>query len=156
MAIVRFVSGTGASSATIKWYTSSPWSHVEFWTPNGYLGARLAGGVQLRPFDYDASQIATQEFRRWDLAPDKELALEQWLAAQIGKDYDWLAILALPLHRDWKTEDDWFCSELVAAAFNKVGCPILSPHTIVSKITPRDIALSVMLAPCPTPPGVLG
>lgn len=149
MAIVRFLTGTGLGSTAIQWWTSSPYSHVEFWTPNGYLGARYDGGVQVRPFDY--TNFVAEEFREYVLPVDAEAKLFSWLAQQIGKDYDWLAILAFPVHRDWKSEDDWFCSELVAAAFTAAGFPILNPATKVSKITPRDVALSMLLAPCAKP-----
>lgn len=152
MAIVRFVSGTGLGGAAIKWYTSSQWSHVEFWTPVGYLGSRINGGVQIRPYNYTG--FDNQEFREYKLPTDAELALMNWADAQIGKGYDWLAIMALPLHRDWKSEENWFCSEYVAAAFEHAGYPIVAPDTQLSKVTPRDVSLCTSLKLIPPPQGV--
>jgi hypothetical protein len=40
---------------------------------------------------------------------------------QIGKPYDWTAILALLMDRDWRDSGAWFCSELVVAALEAVG-----------------------------------
>lgn len=38
-------------------------------------------------------------------------------ASQLGKPYDYTAIVGLGLHRDWQEDDAWFCSELVAWSF---------------------------------------
>lgn len=153
MAIVRLVSGNGVASGLIKWYTNSPFSHVEFWTPNGYLGSQAPEGVMLRPFNYTG--FDSESFREYKLPDAAELALMQWCTAQVGKGYDWLAILALPLHRDWRSEDDWYCSEFVAAAFDHVGYPLFQNPQDVTKITPRDVSLSPLLVPCATPAGAL-
>jgi uncharacterized protein YycO len=149
MAIVRLVSGKGFISGAIKWYTDSEFSHVEFVTPLGYLGSQYPGGVECRPFDY--AVVQSEEFREYVLPPDRELELMQWAAGQVGKGYDFLAVLALPLHRDWRDQGNWFCSEFVAAAFDKVACPLFAPPTHVRQITPRDVALSPLLLPCPKP-----
>lgn len=149
MAIVRLVSGKGIASSVIKWYTSSPFSHVEFWTPNGFLGSQAPDGVLVRPFNY--TSYDSVEFREYKLPADAETKLMQWAVAQIGKGYDWLAIAALPLHRDWRSDSDWYCSEFVAEAFEQAGYPILAPGTDITKVTPRDVALSPMLTPCDEP-----
>lgn len=149
MAIIRLVSGDGFASDVIKWYTSSPFSHVEFWTPEGYLGSQAPGGVALRPFNY--TTYDSVEFRQYTLPPEAESKLMAWATSQIGKGYDWLAIAALPLHRDWRSEEDWYCSEFVAEAFEQAGYPILAPGTAITKVTPRDVALSPLLQPCAAP-----
>lgn len=38
-------------------------------------------------------------------------------ASQIGKPYDYTALLGPGLHRDWQKDDAWFCSELGAWSF---------------------------------------
>lgn len=40
-----------------------------------------------------------------------------------------------------------FCSELIAAAFEVVGSPLLNPSANVWRITPRDLRLSIELVP---------
>lgn len=153
MAIVRLVSGAGFTSDVIKWYTSSPFSHVEFYTPLGFLGSQAPGGVRLRPFNY--CTYNSVEFREYVLPPEVDEALIAWVSSQIGKGYDWTAIIALPLHRNWRDPSDWYCSELVAAAFDHVGYPLFAHPAEVSKITPRDVALSPLLVACPAPPATL-
>ncbi len=148
---VRFVGGSGLSSSLIKFHTFSPWTHVEFYTPYGYLGARLSGGVAVRPYDYDAGGFDHEEFRSIELPPDVEEALWKWAFAQVGKPYDWQSIIGMIVRRDWRDESAWFCSEMVTAAFDAVGHPILRVHEDVYRITPRDVGLSMELVPCASP-----
>lgn len=59
-------------------------------------------------------------------------------ASQIGKPYDYTAILGLGLRRDWQEEDAWFCSELVAWAFQQGGSPLFRPEALY-RITPQHL-----------------
>ena len=69
-------------------------------------------------------------------------------ASQIGKPYDYTAILGLGLRRDWQEEDAWFCSELVAWAFQHAGEPLFRAECL-RRVTPQHLW---MLAPAPPPP----
>ena len=69
-------------------------------------------------------------------------------ASQIGKPYDYTAILGLGLRRDWQEEDAWFCSELVAWAFQHAGDPLFRADCL-RRVTPQHLW---MLAPAPPPP----
>jgi len=134
-------------SAAIRFTTRSWASHAEFYNSadNTTLGAR-ADGVKIR-----------------DAAKDKYSRIEPFTAAgvekayeyaktQIGKPYDYSAILGTVLNRKWHDESRWFCSELVTVSFEKVGYPILStrPSAAVWRITPRDILLSRSIDYLPT------
>lgn len=68
----------------------------------------------------------------------------EWALTQVGKGYDYSAIAGIALDRNWRDLSRWFCSELVAMAFEQVGSPILStrPSASVWRITPRDLLLS--------------
>lgn len=66
----------------------------------------------------------------------------QWALTQEGKKYDFAAVTGLAFTRDWREEDRFFCSELVALAFEKAGAPLLNPGMDVYLLTPRDILLS--------------
>jgi uncharacterized protein YycO len=143
MAVIRFVSGKGISSGIIKLGTFSKWSHVDLVTPEGfYLGARLDGGVQARAPGYDGPN-ADVEFANVWLPPSMEERLWGFVRAQIGKPYDFTAILGIAFRRDWREDDAWFCSELVAAAFEQAGKPLLLGAA--NRITPRDISMSPYL-----------
>lgn len=140
MAVIRLVSGKGISSGIIKLGTFSKWSHVDLLTPDGaYLGARLDGGVLARNPGYDGRNDDVQ-FRHVSLSAAQEDRLWNFAYSQIGKPYDFSAILGIAFRRDWREDDAWFCSELVAAAFEHAGRPLLLGE--LNRITPRDISMS--------------
>ena len=68
--------------------------------------------------------------------------------SQVGKPYDYTAILGLGLRRDWQEEDAWFCSELVAWSFQHAGEPLFRAECL-RRVTPQHLW---MLAPAPPPP----
>ena len=70
-----------------------------------------------------------------------------WALTQQGKKYDWRAILGLAVDRSWQERGRWFCSELVAAAFEKINLPLLNFYAPVAFITPRDLMLSPLVTP---------
>ena len=55
------------------------------------------------------------------------------LRQEIGKSYDWLAIISLVVKRDWEQPDKWFCSELIAHAIG------IFRRDRVGRITPEDL-----------------
>ena len=69
----------------------------------------------------------------------------KWALTQAGKSYDFSAIGGIVLDRNWRDSRRWFCSELIAAAFEAVGSPLLNPSANVWRITPRDLLLSMNL-----------
>lgn len=58
-----------------------------------------------------------------------------WLDAQVGKPYDWTALLGIALHRNWQEPDRWFCSELAETVVSLFGVPRF--RTDLARITPR-------------------
>lgn len=163
-------------SMGIRDITWSPYSHVEFvldsdWAGalytfllppekkntysylNGYpvasmtLGARHSDGVKIRKSNYEKFSIDDRFLV--EVTPEQKDALIEFAFAQVGKPYDTTAILGILAHRDWREPDSWFCSELVTAAFEAAGAPILYVPQHVNRITPRDASLSVRLVPKP-------
>jgi uncharacterized protein YycO len=139
---IRFVDGPGIVSDFIKFWTWSEWSHVDVWTPNGWLGARSNGGVQIRPWDY--TKVDKEEIRAITLDDATETNIMNWFHAQIGKPYDFLAIAGMPFRQDWRSDKRWFCSELVAAGFQQAGVELLDVDHL-NRVTPRDLYLSPLL-----------
>lgn len=139
---VRFLRDKSFFSRLICWYTQSEWSHVEFVTPTGYLGAMPQGGVQIRDFNY--TDVSAEEFRSIQVFNSEADKFWLWAYAQIGKPYDWTAIFGLLLHRNWRNQGHWFCSEMVTQGFEIAGVKILDTAHI-NFITPRDVALTTIL-----------
>jgi uncharacterized protein YycO len=136
-------------SFIIRRVTYSPFSHAEFKLPDGtYLGSLMKGGVQIRPADY--AKYDVEALFVADVTPEVETKIYEFIHKQIGKPYDKLGIINLALqHKDnntgsWKDDTAWFCSELIAAAFEYAGYPLLIVPD-ADHVTPRDLTTSVRL-----------
>ncbi len=129
-------------SDIIREYTRSPVSHVDIVWPDGRLfGARsnvhglVPAGVQFRPVDYAPFSFTHQV--RVPTTPEQEAAFYAFLLSQEGKPYDTWGIAGFALGRDWRSEDEWFCSELsvrakeIAKIIQPIDCP-------VNWVSPRD------------------
>lgn len=142
---VRFVDSSGLITEAIKLETWSPFSHCELITQDGMgaFGARSSGGVQIRQLDYE---VFTKEERYW-VEVDDALGAEawNWARTQIGKPYDYTAILGILTHQDWRAEDSWICSELVARFLELAGAPLLRSNGHINRITPGMCYLSTRL-----------
>lgn len=56
-----------------------------------------------------------QELREVPVVASVVLDARKWLEEQVGKDYDWTALVGFLVRRDWSEESDWFCSEMTEA-----------------------------------------
>jgi len=134
----RFSTEPGIESRLIRWFTWSDWSHVDFVLANGkFLGARLDGGVRIRPHDY----LTPSKYRYAYVEVADPRKVYGWATSQIGKKYDWRAIVGFLPRASWQDPGRWFCSELFAAAFEKKERPIVD--RLASRITPQTAYESV-------------
>ncbi|MGO9998991.1 MAG: hypothetical protein ACLPKW_14805 [Acetobacteraceae bacterium] len=143
---LRFVYNSDWSSKAIALFSRGWPSHVDAMLPDGrLLGARsdliggMPRGVQARPGDYDPG--AHSEVISLDADPRTEHNFYAFLHTQIGKPYDWRAIVAFAFDRVWRNPDAWFCSELQAAALEAAGYFFAPLSERANKITPRDLLL---------------
>jgi len=103
----------------------------------GYRGPPIRPGVQIRPPAYGTWRhrvviefmvTAAQRQAGWD-----------FLRAQLGKPYDWRAILAFAFNRNWRNAQAWFCSELESRWTEVLG--VVHPlFAAANKITPMTAA----------------
>lgn len=131
----QFVTEATLGSWAIRFGTHSDFSHVDVVLPSGdLLGARSAGGVQIRKPDYTQFSL----IRRVVIpcSDDEGQAYYEFLRAQVGKPYDWKGVVGFAVNRDWRATDCWFCSELDIAA--KEVAKIIKVATPASRITPND------------------
>ncbi|MGH6980467.1 MAG: hypothetical protein ACREFC_04605, partial [Stellaceae bacterium] len=146
--VLQFAYQRDLSGALIRFYQRGWPTHVDAVMPDGrLLGARLGRcgalrpGVQIRKPGY-APFVRTERVVL-DVSALAEAAFHAFLEGQLGKPYDWRAILAFAVHRDWRERDAWYCSELIAAALEHARFfprPLPSP---VNLLTPRDLLLLV-------------
>jgi len=145
---LQFVRGGGFSSSLIAWFSAGAFSHVDCVLPDGrLLGARSDAcggqppGVRIRPAGYEAwKQRVVMSMAPKDSA--SEMKFYSFLNDQLGKPYDRIAIIGFATGRDWRDPQEWFCSELAAAALETAGLlPAL--YTPANKVTPAALALVI-------------
>jgi hypothetical protein len=154
--LISCVAGTGCDSATIEYATSGLFSHVDAVLDDGRrlgsrsdrvldltTGQRVPAGVQVRPADY-AYWVRRVDFEL-SVTTTQKAAYLNFLHAQLGKRYDFPAVLGFAFDRDWRDPDAWYCSELIAAALEKAA--IVAPiYSGSNKVTPVAIAQLVSAA----------
>lgn len=131
----------------IRLVTFSHWNHVAI-ELDGYVYEALGSkGVIKTSCDRWGGWAAVHTV---SIDAHSELDMRLFLERQVGKPYDWIALLALPFRKDWQREDKWFCSELFAAALVQGGYTALA-HTLPNhRVTPKDalIVARLLEAPC--------
>lgn len=120
----------------IKLLTWSHWSHVSLLTPENEVIDSMwsRGGVtryHFRELQKHAKRLEVREYPR--LHP----SMFEIAASQIGKPYDWTAIMGMPLRRNWQEDDSWFCTELMAFSALQAGTPLI--HKETWRVTPQDL-----------------
>lgn len=123
-------------SLAIRACSWSTWSHVALIDGDSVIEAVALNGVVRTPL---ARRQAADP--RWAISPlpcrDADTVIAA-AASQIGKPYDYTAVIGLGLHREWRDDDSWFCSELVAWAFVQAGSPLFRSDSL-HRVTPQDL-----------------
>lgn len=57
----------------------------------------------------------------------REAYAVQWLYAQLGKRYDYKALVGWSLWKDWNSRDRWYCSELLVSCAIAGGMRTVEP-----------------------------
>jgi len=92
----------------IQLATFSKWNHVALQVGGIVYEADMKGGVRMvRLKDFLAMWSETQCL---DVYVRDQAATIRWLNQQLGKPYDFMAILALPFRTTWQHPHKWFCS----------------------------------------------
>lgn len=123
-------------SALIRTATWSRWSHVALVDGETVLEAVAVHGVRRAPLADAIARAADYAFV--DLPARDPAAVLSAAASQLGKPYDYTALLGLALRRDWQESDAWFCSEYAAWAFLAAGQPLLRAE-VVRRVTPQHL-----------------
>lgn len=132
-------SGFGLGLAPIKKegepFITDPYSDNFYGARSDHIG-HAPPGVQLR-LNYTGSTLYTDyQLQVNDL---QHATFWRFLWLQKDKPYDWQAILAFAVERDWRDDSKWFCSELQCAALEYAGI-IPKIDTPVNKVTPGTLA----------------
>jgi uncharacterized protein YycO len=114
----------------------SHWSHVALIDGDSVIEAIAIHGVVRTPLAARQAQDP-----RWSISPlpcANPAAVIAAASSQIGKPYDYTGVLGVGLHRNWQEDDSWFCSELVAWAFDAGGSALFRPN-VSHRVTPQDL-----------------
>lgn len=138
---VRFSTGPGLVSKMISQHTYGFWaSHADAILADGRKLGAEGDGVKVRAANYDDGYLTKELVLELKMPSADAKRFHDFLEAQIGKPYDFSAVAAFAVARDWQRADAWFCSELIAAAL--LECGYLRPLAAsTNKITPRDLLL---------------
>lgn len=133
---VILASSNNIGGILIRLFTFSKWNHsaLYFEDENIVVDAIVKGGVRVRPYSTFAKLFPKHIIIDVDV-PDY-MSAKRFALAQVGKPYDWTAIISLVLQRKWDEEDSWFCSELVEATIKAGGRQRFRAE--VNKITPQQ------------------
>ena len=140
MISAQFSTDNDPGSQAICWATNGQFSHVDVIVPDGLLGARMTGGVMVRPANYKTfTKTAVVEVD----VPNEAAALA-FLYAQIGKPYNTEAIIDMMFHRSrnfFLEQPKWFCDELLYCAVEEGGVLLLNTVNPLT-LTPWEVYLS--------------
>lgn len=135
-------------SRAIRVFTWSRWSHVAL--IDGYCAIEALPGEGVIMTETQDVLLRSREFELVELPCRNPEAVRAAAASQVGKPYDYTALLGLALRRNWQEEDAWFCSELIAWAFEQAGEPLYRAECL-RRVTPQHLW---MLGPAMDRPAV--
>lgn len=146
MIVLRFSSTNSIGAKLIKFGTWSWCSHVDIELPNGKcIGALPHGGVQIRSNDYDKDEADRIERYCIETSLVDEQKIYDFAKSQIGKPYDFSAILGFVVRENWESPNKWFCSEFVESTLRQVDCGLIRTTYDAWRITPKDLLISSKL-----------
>lgn len=123
----------GVFNRLVRWWTDSPYSHVELVFSDGMCGSSSFedGGVRLKHIEMSPE--------KWDIIEIEgaELAARNWFMIHYGQAYDALGLFGFVWRRGTHSKGKWFCSEAVAAALNFINPEQLTPHMLMIAVNPR-------------------
>lgn len=141
--LLRFSRGQGLAAAVVRAETWSWCAHVGFKLEDGHvLDSTPELGVAIR----EAKDHKGTRYYRVDAPAEVVHEALVWAKFQVGRPYDWRGALGIGFHRDWHDHHHWFCSELVAAAFEEAHHPLLRTGHL-DRVTPADLLMSPYLIP---------
>lgn len=124
-------------SLLLRVFLWSSWSHCALVDGDYVLEAAASGGVRARPLEDLVAESSRHAYL--DIPTGKAADIHAAARSQLGKPYDWLGVAGIGFRRRWQDDGAWFCSELIAWAFEAAGDPLFRGKPW--RITPRDLFL---------------
>lgn len=135
--------GRGFISWLIRWQTRSEYSHAALMLPDGsIIEAWMTKGVRQH---WLKDWIDVDVFSVHGMTPEQWARAINYARAQIGKKYDWLAVIRFLSRFRQPPNDRWFCSELVFQAIEIAGIRLLR-YVRAGEVSPGLLARSPFLS----------
>ena len=135
---ILFCKSDSIGGAFIRLFTFSKWNHVAIEYNGRVIDSTTANGVSESSL-YDFNQ-RYEKVEVVEVKDVNQFAAWNFAKSQLGKSYDWTAIVALPFRERWQRDNKWFCSELVAASLFAGGRRF---RVESGRVTPRDLWISL-------------
>lgn len=132
---IIFCKSNSIGGQLIRLFTWSEWSHVGVVFDDVVYEA-VGSGVRKVPLD-EVLRHYHQNCTILNVDVPDEAASRRFLEAQLGKPYDYSAIISFVSQRDWAEDDKWFCSELTETAILMGGR--LRFREKMNRITPQHV-----------------
>ena len=141
--------GTGWISKAIMFMSRGGYSHAAvLLTDDSIIEAHAKRGVCTRKSLLDEVDTNTVvDVFEVATTPEQDIIIETFLKRQVGKKYDYLAIVGFVLHTTHQGRIQygrWICSELVFAAFQQAGINLLE-RVECWKVSPTILSYSTLL-----------
>lgn len=134
---VLFCRSNRLRSWLVRAITWSAWSHVALVDGDEVIEA-VWPQVRVVPLDNVLHHYSAHAFAL--LPCDDPAAALQAARSQVGKPYDWKALVGLLLHRDWEDPHAWFCSEIMPWAIHQSGHALFRP-SVMRRVTPQHLLM---------------
>lgn len=120
----------------IQWQTRSPFNHAAI-EVNGALFEASAPLVKCAFGLIRSGRM----IREAEMGGELKMTMFNWLIEQLNKPYDYTMVARFVTRKQEtrETKGKWFCSELVAAAFQHIGIPLFT-HTEPWEVSPGMLA----------------
>lgn len=133
--MIALYRGSGLLSRLIRLQTRSEYSHAAWVRSDGsVIEAWGCYGVRhvANPWSIHRENEIVDLWAIEGITRQQVREVERFLVSQLGKPYDWLAVLRFVTRRPQPENEDWFCSEVLMAAFWKARVAFLSaaPHLV--------------------------
>lgn len=120
----------------IRLFTFSKFSHVALMLSSEYIvDATFKHGVKISTTEEFLKQYPLSRQTIVDIDIPNSSDTIGFILKQLGKPYDWTAIVGIVTQRNWQEDDSWFCSELIEAAIKSGGLDRFRED--VSRVTPN-------------------
>lgn len=145
---LRFSKAKTFASWLVSTWTGQWPSHCEFVVDHGkYLGSDIDTGVAYVDDEYYKDvEFSRDEYYKIMVTASEKEAIMMHAESMLGKEYDTWALIGNMFRRNWQETKKWFCSELIAYAFDKGGRLLIRDRT--NRVTPGDLLLSTLLIQC--------